>query len=68
VADQQPGWPELLGMGGVAAAMVAVGCVVGLLVDRAAGTAPVLLLVGLVLGLVGSVWYVVVQFRKFMHD
>jgi F0F1-type ATP synthase assembly protein I len=68
VADQPPGWPELLGMGGIAAGQVAVGCVVGVLVDRAAGTAPVFLLVGLLLGLIGSVWYVVVQFRKYLHD
>jgi F0F1-type ATP synthase assembly protein I len=68
VADQSPGWPELLGMGGVAAAQVAVGCVLGLLVDRAAGTAPVFLVVGLALGLVGGVAYMVVQFRKYLHN
>lgn len=68
MADQSPGWPELLGMGGIAAGQVAVGCVLGLLVDRAAGTGPVFLLVGLLLGLVGSVWYVVVQFRKYLHN
>jgi len=55
-------------MGGIAAGQVAVGCVLGLVVDRAAGTGPVFLLVGLLLGLVGSVWYVVVQFRKYLHN
>ena len=68
MADQSPGWPELLGMGGVAAAQVAVGCVLGLLVDRAAGTAPVFLLVGLALGLVGGAAYMIVQFRKYLHS
>jgi F0F1-type ATP synthase assembly protein I len=68
VADQTPGWPELLGMGGIAAGQVALGCVLGLLVDRAAGTAPVFLLVGLVLGIVASVTYVIVQFRKYLHN
>jgi F0F1-type ATP synthase assembly protein I len=55
-------------MGGIAAGQVAAGCVLGLLVDRAAGTGPVFLLVGLVLGLVASVWYMVVQFRKYLHN
>ena len=68
MADQPPGWPQLLGMGGIAAGQVAAGCVLGLLVDRAAGTGPVFLLVGLVLGLVASVWYMVVQFRKYLHN
>jgi F0F1-type ATP synthase assembly protein I len=68
VADQSPGWPELLGMGGIVAAQVAVGCVLGLLIDRAAGTSPIFLLVGLGLGLVGGVAYMVVQFRKFLRN
>jgi F0F1-type ATP synthase assembly protein I len=55
-------------MGGIVAAQVAVGCVLGLLIDRAAGTFPVFLLVGLGLGLVGGVWYTVAQFRKYLRN
>jgi F0F1-type ATP synthase assembly protein I len=55
-------------MGGIAAGQVALGCVVGLLVDRAAGTGPVFLLVGLVLGIIASVTYTIVQFRKYLHN
>ena len=68
MADQSPGWAELLGMGGIVAAQVAVGCVLGLLIDRAAGTSPIFLLVGLALGLIGGVCYTIAQFRKYLRD
>ncbi|HEX3931778.1 MAG TPA: AtpZ/AtpI family protein [Nocardioides sp.] len=45
---------DLVGLGGVLAAAVVVGLVVGLLVDHAAGTSPVFTLVGIALGIAAA--------------
>lgn len=51
---------DLIGLGGLLAGCVVVGTVLGLLVDRAAGSAPVGVLVGIALGmLAGAVGFVV---------
>jgi F0F1-type ATP synthase assembly protein I len=66
--DESLGWPALLGMGAVVAAQLAVGLGLGWLVDSLAGTTPVFVLVGLLLGIVGAVSYTVLEFRKFLKS
>lgn len=63
---ESPGLSTLLGMGVVIAAQLAVGVVLGLLVDSLAHTAPIFLLIGVLLGIVGAVSYTVVEFRKYL--
>jgi F0F1-type ATP synthase assembly protein I len=66
MAAESPGWSELLGMGVVIAAELAVGIVLGLVVDSAAGTGPIFLLVGLLIGVVAAVSSTVMKFRKYL--
>jgi F0F1-type ATP synthase assembly protein I len=66
VPDESLGWSTLLGMGAVIAAQLVVGLGLGALVDSLANTTPVFLLVGLVLGIAGSISYTVVAFRKYL--
>lgn len=61
-----PGLQELLGMGLVVAAALAVGLGLGWLVDSLLNTVPIFIMVGLLLGIVGAVAHVVRQFRKFL--
>ena len=61
------GWSTLLGMGAVVAAELVAGLVLGWLVDRLAGTTPVFLLVGVLVGIVAAVSYTVVEFRKYLR-
>lgn len=49
----------------IAAALVA-GLAVGWVVDRLAGTTPVFMIVGLFLGVVAAVYYVIVSFRTYL--
>ena len=60
-------WNALLGMGLVVAATLALGVVLGLVVDSLAGTAPLFLFVGLLLGILGAIGYTVSKFREYMH-
>lgn len=53
-------------MGTTAGACVAVGIVLGLWFDRATGSSPLGLLVGIVLGSVAAVVSVVQQIRRFL--
>lgn len=62
------GWSELLGMGSVIAAQLMVGLGLGFLVDHFAGTTPIFLLVGLLLGIGGAASYTVVEFRKYLNS
>jgi F0F1-type ATP synthase assembly protein I len=55
-----------LGLGLSAAACVAVGLVLGILVDHALGTAPAFLLVGLALGLATAAFSVIKQIRTYL--
>jgi hypothetical protein len=65
--DQSLGWSELLGMGAAIAVLMVVGLGLGWLVDRLAGTTPIFLLMGLLLGIAGAVLYAVGEFRKYLH-
>jgi F0F1-type ATP synthase assembly protein I len=69
VPPEPPGpanWSTYLGMGLVTAAQLAVGLLLGLLVDSFTGTAPVFLLIGLLLGIVAAVAYIVSKFRELL--
>ena len=61
-----PGAIELLTMGTTVAIIVAVFVVLGIWADRAWGTAPWGLLVGITLGTVAAVVSVVKQVRRFL--
>jgi F0F1-type ATP synthase assembly protein I len=70
VPAESPGpasWSTYLGMGVVTAAQLAVGLLLGLLVDQLAGTAPVFLLIGLLVGIVAAVTYIVSKFRELLN-
>ena len=66
--DESLGWSTLLGMGAVIAAQLVAGLALGWVVDKLAGTSPVFLLVGLVLGIAGAISYTVVEFRKYLRS
>ena len=64
--DRSLGWSALLGMGTVIAAELVAGLGLGWLVDKLAGTGPVFLLIGVLLGIAAAVSYTVVEFRKYL--
>ena len=66
--DRSLGWSELLGMGAVIAAELVAGLGLGWLVDSLADTAPVFLLIGLLLGIAAAITYTVVEFRKYLKN
>lgn len=66
--DRPIGWSTLLNMGLVVAAELVAGLGLGWLVDTFAGTKPVFLLIGLLLGIAAAVTYTVVQFRKYLKS
>lgn len=66
--DRTIGWSTLLGMGALIAAQFAVGLGLGWLIDWAAGTSPIFLLIGLLFGITGAVTYTVVEFRKILKS
>jgi ATP synthase protein I len=68
VPEEPLGWSTLLGMGAVVAAELVAGLALGWLVDRLAGTTPVFLLVGVLLGIGAAVSYTVVEFRKYLRN
>jgi F0F1-type ATP synthase assembly protein I len=68
VAREYPGWSTLLGIGSVSAGSMAAGFLLGWWLDGVLGTSPILVSIGLALGLVGGVCYTVVQFRLLLKD
>lgn len=58
-----PGLQDLLQMGAISGAMIGIGVFVGYLLDRAAGTSPLLTFLGLALGILGAAvgCYVVIR-------
>jgi F0F1-type ATP synthase assembly protein I len=68
VTRDAPGWSTLLGVGIVTALLFAGGLALGWLLDRVFNTFPILVLVGLALGIAGGVCYTIVQFRSFLKE
>jgi ATP synthase protein I len=66
-SNRELGWSTLLGMGIAIAAELSVGLGLGWLIDSLAGTTPIFLLIGVVLGIAGAVSYTVVEFRKYLR-
>lgn len=66
--DRSLDWSTLLGMGAVIAAELVAGLGLGWLVDSIAGTAPIFLLIGLLLGIAAAVSYTVTEFRKYLKN
>jgi F0F1-type ATP synthase assembly protein I len=62
------GWGNLATAGLTVAGTIAVGVVVGWLVDRLLGTLPIFLFVGLLLSVAGAVWYLVLKFRAYLSE
>jgi len=60
------GWGDLATAGLTVASVIAIGVVVGWLVDRLLGTLPIFLFVGLLLSVAGAVWYLVLKFRAYL--
>lgn len=54
----------MLGMGTTIAAILLVPMVLGWLVDRAVGTLPIFVMVGLVVGLIAAARYTYVEVRR----
>jgi F0F1-type ATP synthase assembly protein I len=68
MASESPNWTTFLGMGAAVAVQLVAGVLLGLLVDSLAGTKPLFLMLGLLLGIVAAVYYAIVQFRSLMKD
>ncbi len=60
------GWGDLATAGLTVASFIAIGVVVGWLVDRLLGTLPIFLFAGLLLSVAGAVWYLVIKFRAYL--
>ena len=61
-----PGLGDLLNMGITTGLCVAVGLALGLVADHFLGTTPVLLLVGIALGVGGATSYVYALLRRYL--
>ncbi|HJQ43839.1 MAG TPA: AtpZ/AtpI family protein [Jatrophihabitantaceae bacterium] len=68
VPRETPGWSTLLGIGSASAALMAAGVLLGWWLDGVLGTSPVLLLVGIALGIAGGICYTAVQIRPFLKE
>jgi F0F1-type ATP synthase assembly protein I len=58
----------LLGIGSVSAAAVAAGILLGWWLDGVFDTSPILIVIGIALGIVGGVCYTAVLFRQYLRD
>ena len=68
MARDSLGLSDLLGMGGVSAVLLGIGIAAGWWLDRLLDTSPVMVVVGIALGVAGGVCYIVVQIRTVLHD
>jgi hypothetical protein len=68
VTREAPGWSTLLGIGSVSAAAVAAGIVLGWWLDGVFSTSPILVVIGIALGIVGGVCYTAVLFRHYLKN
>jgi F0F1-type ATP synthase assembly protein I len=68
VTDDELGWSSMLGMGITAAAVLLAGIALGWLADRLLGTFPILVFVGVVLGVLGAAGYLIMKFRSYLKS
>jgi F0F1-type ATP synthase assembly protein I len=68
VPREELGWTSLLNIGAVAAVMIMLGLGAGWLLDSLADTTPIFLFLGLFTGVIGSVRYTYVEFRKYLSN
>jgi len=68
VAREAPTWSTLLGMGTTSAVILAVGIGLGWWLDHVLHTSPILVLVGIALGIVAGACYTIVKIRPFLKD
>jgi F0F1-type ATP synthase assembly protein I len=68
--DDRPNlnWSGLLGIGGVAAGVLAAGIALGWWVDGLLHTSPIFVLVGVALGVAGAISHTVVQLRRYLKN
>ena len=62
------GLSNLLGMGGVSAASLGAGIALGWWLDGLLHTSPIMVLIGIALGLAGGVCYTVVRIRSVLKE
>ena len=67
MAGNPPGWSTLLGMGGVCAGALAAGILLGWWLDGLFNTFPILVFIGIALGLVGGGCYTAAQMRALLR-
>jgi len=71
VGDDHPAdlnWSSLLGIGAVAAGVLVAGLALGWWVDGLLHTSPIFVLVGIALGIAGSIWHTVVELRRYLKN
>lgn len=61
-------WASMLNMGLTAAGVVAAGIGLGWLVDAFAGTFPIFVLVGVLVGVAGATAYMISKFRTYLKN
>jgi F0F1-type ATP synthase assembly protein I len=66
--DGDRGWSALLGIGIAAALIVVGGLLIGWVADRALGTTPILLLVGLLLGVAAASTFLYFRIRDSLNS
>lgn len=68
MASQPPGARQLIGLGASIVGSIVLGLVLGLVFDAWFGTSPLLVIIGLAVGIVCAVGCMVVGFRKFLKS
>lgn len=61
-------WTSLLSIGAVAAGVLVAGLALGWWVDALLNTSPIFVLVGIALGIAGSIWHAVVALRRYLKN
>ncbi|MDQ6849469.1 MAG: AtpZ/AtpI family protein [Actinomycetota bacterium] len=67
MANAELSWSQFLSMGAATAAVLVVGVGLGWFVDHLLGTLPIFLFVGLLLGVVGAVTFIVRTVRTYLN-
>ena len=68
MSSESPAWTQLLAVGAAAAALIAVGMLIGWALDSVFDTEPALLVTGLGVGVVTAAVSTIVQFRTLLSS